>query len=136
MFSELWKIWGSVYTCWVRKISIACLTTQICYLPVFGWWALQTLVKICFLTFFMWKAKKGEKARNLLQNLAKKWVFWVCTNTLVECCKAPKRCSKYSTWMGGSLSGNMDCFQPLTNKIYLTNVRDVLTYLFKFNISK
>ena len=46
----------------------------------------KTLVEIFIFNIFNdKKLKKGEKSKNLLQNLAKKQVFKVCTKMLVKC---------------------------------------------------
>ena len=52
--------------------SLICCTFQ----PGFGCYTFQTLVEICFFNIF-WskKLKKGEKARNLIWNLAKNGFF-------------------------------------------------------------
>ena len=61
---------------YVYSKNVKDLTCRI-FRPVFECCAPQTLVEICI--FNSKKLKKGEKARNLLQNSAKKNIFFLLT---------------------------------------------------------
>ena len=69
---ENWSVFSIILTVsdvsgFIKIFSVCCI-----FLPVFGFCAPQTLVEICFFQVFIAKKlKKQEKARNLLQNLAK-----------------------------------------------------------------
>ena len=91
------------------------------YQPAFGCCAPQTLVKICFFNIFNGKKlKKGEKAKNLLQNLAKYRVFkfapkrW--SSVLFPDWKSPSSnlqlftCSKLSQSENVTLQNCLSCF--------------------------